>query len=112
MAQTRRSNGGSFKSETQGQRKMVHDALDTCAQQRKSMRKGDVRYKLAETTGVTLFEAYTTWELDSGVFWTTKHPEEYEAKTRRPSSLRISTKNKETRGKRWLTHSCSNPSKS
>lgn len=61
---------------------MVHDALDTCAQRRKSVRKGDVRYKLAETTGVTLFEAYMTWELDNGVFWTTKHTEGYEGKNK------------------------------
>ena len=82
MARTRRSNGGSFKSETHGQRKMVHDALDICAQHRKSIRKGDVRYKLAETTGVTLFEAYMTWEPNNGVFWKTKHPEGYEGKNK------------------------------
>lgn len=82
LVQTRRSNGGSSKSEMQRHGRMVSDKVGRGSQREKSVYKNGNLYTQSEVNGAALFEAYNTWELQNGIFWLTKHPEDYKVNSK------------------------------
>lgn len=79
---TRLSNGGSSKSEMQRHGRMVSDKVGRGSQHGKSVYKNGNLYTQSEVNGAALFEAYNTWELQNGIFWLTKHPEDYKVNSK------------------------------
>lgn len=59
----------------------MSDKVGCGSQCEKSVYKNGNLYKQGEVNGATLFEVYNTWELQNGIFWLTKHPEDYKPKS-------------------------------
>lgn len=59
---------------------MCLDKVGCSSQRRKSVYKNGNKYIENNVSGATLFDAYRTWELQNGIYWLTKHPEDYKPK--------------------------------
>ena len=59
---------------------MASNKVGRSSQRGKSVYKNGYLYTQGEVNGETLFEAYNTWEMQNGIYWLTKHPEEYKPK--------------------------------